>query len=59
MTWSLWRWNVTKDDWEFITQASTDMKRKVKARHVKHDANHIKFKWTTGAKPRRFRTRAK
>lgn len=66
MTWTLWRWYPGKDDWEFVTQATVDpnskinLKRKVMARHKRHDSKNAKFKWTaTETKPRRFRTREK
>jgi hypothetical protein len=53
---SLWRWYPGKDDWEFVTQATPAMKRKVLARHKKHDARGARFKWTDGPeKPRKFR----
>ncbi len=55
----LWRWNVTKDDWEWQTQASPEMKRKVLARYKRHDARGVRFKWTDGYKPKKFRAREK
>jgi hypothetical protein len=58
MNWTLWRWYPGKDEWEFVTQATKDLKRKVLARHKKHDAKGARFKWTLGdKKPKRFRTR--
>lgn len=54
----LWRWNVTADDWELITQASPEMTRKVMARYKRHDIGTARFKWTDGAKPRKFRKRS-
>lgn len=54
---TLWRWYPAKDDWEFVTQAASEVSRKVLARHKRHDAKGARFKWTDGAKPRKFRTR--
>jgi hypothetical protein len=59
MTWTLWRWSAKQDEWEFVTQATEDMKRKVKARHARHNPKGTKLKWTEEAKPKRFRTRRK
>jgi hypothetical protein len=59
MTETLWRWYPAKDDWEVVTQATQDMKRKVLARYKRHDAKAARYKWTTGYKPKKFRARAK
>lgn len=59
MTETLWRWYPAKDAWEFVTQATPDMKRKVLARHKRHDVRGARFKWTDGGPPKRFRTRTK
>jgi hypothetical protein len=56
---TLWRWYPAKDGWEFVTQADEAMQRKVLARYKRHDAKGARFKWTDGAKPKRFRTRSK
>jgi len=55
MNQTLWRWYPAKDDWEFVAQAAPDMRRKVLARHKRHDVKGARFKWTLGKKPRKFR----
>lgn len=59
MNLTLWRWYPAKDDWKYVTQATEEMKRKVMARYKRQDARGSRYKWTTGYKPKRFRTRAK
>ena len=59
MTWTLWQWRPSLDDWEWVTEATEDMKRKIAARHRKHNPKGTRFSWTTGYKPKRFRTRRK
>ena len=56
---TLWRWSVKTDDWEAITQAGPKMLRKVIARYRKHDKPGVKYKWTEGHKPKKFRARRK
>lgn len=58
MNHTLWRWYPAKDEWEYVTEATPEMKRKVLARYKRHDAKGARYKWTDGAKPRRFRARA-
>lgn len=56
---TLWRWYPAKDEWEFVTQATPAMTRKVAGRYKRQDAKGARYKWTDGDKPRRFRTRSK
>lgn len=56
----LWRWYPAKDEWELVTQATTDMARKVLAKYKRRDARTARYKWTTTEKaPKRFRARTK
>jgi len=51
---TLWRWNRRLEAWEYVTQATAEMKRKVKARHVRHEPVSTVLRWTEdGTKPSR------
>lgn len=54
---TLWRWYPARDEWELVTQAAPEMQRKVLAHYKRLDAKGARYKWTNGAKPRRFRKR--
>lgn len=55
----LWRWNRTKDEWELITTAAEDKCKAVLRGYKRRDAKGVRFKWTDGYKPKKFRTRSK
>lgn len=56
---TLWRWYPAKDDWELVTTATEDKRKVVLRGYKRRDAKGARFKWTDGAKPRKFRTRVK
>ena len=56
-TWTLWQWSVKADDWEFVTEAPEDRRRKVLSTAKRRAPQGVRFKWTTGYKPKRFRQR--
>lgn len=56
---TLWYWSVRNDEWEVVTQANEDDKKKVLRTHKRRHPKGAKFRWTTGDKPKKFRTRAK
>ena len=55
----LWRWNVSKDEWEWQTEATSDMAAKVLRNYKRRDNKGVRFRWTEGTKPKKFRTRRK
>ncbi len=59
MTKTLWRWSHARDDWDFVTTATEDKTKAVLRGYRRRDAKGVRFKWTDGDKPRRFRTRRK
>lgn len=55
----LWRWSHVKDDWELVTTAAVDKCKTVLRGYKRRDAKGIRYKWSDGAKPKKFRTRTK
>ena len=56
---TLWRWYPDKDEWQYVTESTPEMTRKVLARYKRHDVSGARYTWTTGYKPKRFRKRLK
>lgn len=59
MTMYLWRWNVTVDEWELLTTATEDKTQTILRGYKRRDRKGVKFRWTDGDKPKKFRTRSK
>jgi hypothetical protein len=55
----LWRWSVKKDEWELLTTANDHNTMTVMRGYKRRDRKGVKFRWTDGAAPRKFRTRVK
>lgn len=56
---TLWRWSVVKDEWEYVTKSTPENCKATLRGYKRRDAKGIKFRWTDGQKPKKFRTRRK
>lgn len=56
---TLYRWNIRKDEWEFITTATLDKLKVVLRGYKRRDVKGVKWRWTEGTPPKKFRTREK
>jgi hypothetical protein len=56
---TLWRWSVPKDEWELVTQAEAEARAKVLRSAKRRDRVGVRFRWTEGEKPKKFRSRSK
>lgn len=56
---TLWRWSVVKDEWEFVTQTMSGNTQIVLRGYKRRDRKGVRFKWTDGGAPKKFRTRTK
>lgn len=56
---TLWRWSVPKDEWELLTTADADKTKFIGRGYKKRDRPGVRFKWTDGPAPKKFRTRSK
>ena len=57
VTWTLWMWSIKNDEWDFVTEALEEHKRRVLSKCKMRNPRTARFKWTTGYKPKRFRQR--
>lgn len=56
----LWQWSARRDEWEFITTATTDKAAAVLRGYKRRNPKGTRFKWmSTEERPKKFRTRAK
>ena len=57
--WTLWQWLPTKDEWLWLTESETALKRKVLSHFKRRNPGRTKFKWklTSEGRPKRFRKR--
>ena len=45
---TLWQWSVRRDQWEFVTQCTPELKRRVKANAARRNPSGTVFRFTEG-----------